>query len=125
MDMELDIADAQVLGPRRIVPVTGGTFEGPRLQGVVLAGVGDWLIRRPDGASELNVRATLQTDDDALIYVWYRGIIHTPAGGETYWRTTPVFETASDKYSWLNRIISVGVGQTIPGKAAYRVFQIL
>ena len=125
LDMQLDIADAQDLGPRRIVPVTGGTFEGPRLRGVVLDGGGDWLIRRPDGASELNVRATLQTGDDHLIYVWYRGLIFTPDGGELYWRTTPVFETASEKYGWLNRIIAVGVGRRVPEKAAYSVYQIL
>ena len=95
------------------------------LRGVVLEGGGDWLIRRPDGANELNVRATLQADDNELIYLWYRGIIFTPESGETYWRTTPVFETASEQYGWLNRIIAVGVGRPVPGKAAYRVFQIL
>ena len=63
-------------------------------------------------------------DDDELIYLTYRGLIFTPEGGNTYLRTTPVFETASDKYGWLNRIITVGVG-SVPGKAAYRVFQIL
>ncbi len=125
MDLELDVGVAQSLGPRQIYPVTGGTFDGPRLRGVALNGGGDWVIRRPDGANELNVRVTLQTDDDELIYLWYRGIIFTPEGGETYWRTTPVFETASEKYGWLNRIISVGVGRPSPGKAAYRVFQIL
>ena len=126
MDMQLDVADAQDLGTRRIVPVTGGTFEGPRLRGTALDGGGDWIIRRSDGASELNVRATLQTDDDALIYVWYRGVIYRPEGGETYWRTTPVFETASEKYAWLTRIVSVGVGRGgVPGKAAYSVYQVL
>ena len=125
MDIELDVGAAQSLGPRQIYRVTGGTFEGPRLRGVALDGGGDWVIRRPDGANELNVRVTLQTDDDELIYLWYRGIIFTPEGGETYWRTTPVFETASEKYGWLNRIIAVGVGQPTPGKAAYRIFQVI
>ena len=125
MNLELDVGAAQSLGSRQIHPVIGGTFEGPRLRGVVLEGGGDWLIRRPDGANELNVRATLQADDNELIYLWYRGIIFTPESGETYWRTTPVFETASEQYGWLNRIIAVGVGRPVPGKAAYRVFQIL
>jgi len=124
-DMQLDVGPAQELGPRRIVPVTGGTFHGPKLRGKALPGGGDWLIRRPDGATELNVRATLQTDDGELIYVWYRGIIFTPPGGALYWRTTPVFETASEKYGWLNRVIAVGVGRRVPDKAAYWVYQIL
>ncbi len=128
MDMLLDTLPAQDLGARRIVPVTGGTFEGPKLKGTALSGGGDWIIRRPDGTNELNVRATLKTDDDQLIYVSYRGIIYTPPGGNAaarYWRTTPVFETAAAKYEWLTRAIFVGVGMTVPGKAAYRVFTIL
>jgi len=127
LDLQLDIGNAQTLGPRRIVPVTGGTFEGPNLRGTALPGGGDWLIARPDGASELNVRATLRTDDEQLIYLWYRGILYTPPQGQgvLYWRTTPVFETASPKYDWLNRIIAVGVGRRVPGKAAYRIYQIL
>ena len=125
MDIELDTVDTpQSLGSRQIYPITGGTFEGLRLRGTALRGGGDWFIRRPDGAIELDVRVTLQTDDDELIYLRYRGLIFTPEGGTTYLRTTPVFETASDKYGWLNRIIAVGVG-SVPGKAAYRVFQIL
>jgi hypothetical protein len=36
-----------------------------------------------------------------------------------------VFETASPKYDWLTRVIAVGVGLTVPGKAAYRVYSIL
>ena len=74
----------------------------------------------------LDVRATLQTDDDALIYVRYRGLVYTPEGGDTYWRTTPVFETASEKYDWLTRIVSVGINRgRVPGKAVYSVYQVL
>jgi hypothetical protein len=93
-----------------------------------LSGGGDWIVRRPDGASMLNVRATLRTDDDQLIYMTYDGIVFSPPNakpGELYWRTTPKFETASPKYEWLTRIVAIGVGRPVPGKAAYRVFQIL
>ena len=126
MDLQLHIAAAQDLGTRRIVPVTGGTFEGPKLRGTALDGGGDWVTRRPDGASVLDVRATLQTDDDALIYIRYRGLVYTPEGGETYWRVTQVFETASEKYDWLMRIVSVGINRgRVPGKVVYSVYQIL
>src|SRR5262245_500066 len=40
-------------GIRSIVPVTGGSFEGPRLRGAVLPGGGDWLLLRSDGVLEL------------------------------------------------------------------------
>jgi hypothetical protein len=128
MDLLLDTSPAQNLGPRQIVPVTGGTFTGPKLKGTALGGGGDWIVRRPDGVSQLNVRTTLRTDDEQLIYITYNGIIYTPPGtppGPLYWRTTPVFETAAPKYEWLTRIVSVGVGMRVPGKAAYRIFQIL
>ena len=55
-------------GTRRIAPLDGGTFEGPRLRGTVLPGSSaDWLLLRPDGVLELDFRATLQTDDGASI----------------------------------------------------------
>ena len=126
LDLEIDVGSTQDLGARRIGQVTGGTFDGPKLRGVVLDGGADWSMTRPDGTIELDVRTTLQTDDDQLIYVWYRGIIYQAVGSdESYWRTTPVFETASEKYSWLTRIIAVGVARSVPGKAAYSVYQIL
>jgi hypothetical protein len=80
---------------------------------------------RPDGASELNVRVTLRTDDEQLIYLTYRGLLIAPKGGEMYWRTTPIFETGSPKYDWLTRIIAVGVGRQVPNKAAYSIYHIL
>ena len=125
MDVIFDVATPQSLGTRRIVPVTGGTFEGPKLKGTALGGGADWIQVRPDGVSELSVRATLKTDDEQLISMAYRGLLLTPKGGEQYWRTTPIFETGSAKYEWLNKIIAIGVGKTVPGKAAYSIYQVL
>jgi hypothetical protein len=125
MDIILDVTTPQNLGTRLIVPVTGGTFEGPKLKGTALGGGADWILVRPDGASELNVRVTLRTDDEALIYLTYRGLRFTPKGGELYWRTTPIFETNAAKYEWLTRIIAVGVGKNVPGKAAYSIYHVL
>ena len=125
MDLALDIAGAHDAGPRRIIPVTGGRFQGPRLRGRVLGGGGGWRIDRPDGAGELNLRATLETDDGELICLWSRGIARRPAGGTPYVRTTPVFETASARYGWLNRLVAVGVGRGEPEPASYRVYEIL
>jgi hypothetical protein len=125
-------------GNRQIYGVKGGTFEGPKLKGEVLPGGGDWALLRPDGAGELDVRATMRTDDGHLIYTYYRGILHAPPEvaqrmlqGETvdpsqyYFRTTPVYETASDKYGWLNRIVAVGVGRFAANWVGYTVYAIL
>jgi hypothetical protein len=127
MDIELDVGTPHNLGTRLIVPVTGGTFSGPKLKGKALSNGGDWISVRPDGASELSVRVTLQTDDDQLIYMTYGGVLYGPPANKAgmYWRTTPRFETGSAKYEWLNRVVAVGVGRQVPKKAAYRVFHIL
>jgi Protein of unknown function (DUF3237) len=142
-EMRADLAEPQDVGAtpagtRRIVPVTGGTFEGPKLKGAVLPGGGDWLLIRSDGVRQLDVRATLQTDDGHLIYVSYRGIFDVSpavfqrllqgeavAPSEYYFRITPVFETGAEKYGWLNRLVAVGVGTRTPTGVAYTVYAIL
>ena len=125
-------------GLRHIDLLGEGKFEGPQLKGEVLAGGIDQKLFRPDGAMNPNVRLILRTDDGALIYMHYTGVRYgTPevmeriAAGEMvepseyYLRNTPYFETASEKYDWLNRIVAVGVGRRMPDHAAYDVFEIL
>ena len=107
-------------GIRSIVPVTGGSFEGPRLRGKVLPGGGDWLLLRPDGVLELDLRITLETDDHALIYMTFQGLRH----GD-YFRTLPRFETSTESYGFMNRIVSVGVGEARPDGAVHRIDEIL
>ena len=126
------------LGDRRVAVVDGGSFEGPKLKGSVLKGGSDWIIVRPDGALQLDVRLTLKTDDGHLIGMTYRGFRHGPAAvidrlnrgekvdaSEYYFRTAPVFETSSEKYGWLNRIIAVATGRRLPDGPVYDVFEVL
>jgi len=142
-EMRLQVGPPQALGAtpagkRYIAYVTGGTFEGPKIRGRALPGGGDWVVVRPDRVFQLDVRLTLQTDDGALIYTTYRGARHGSrevmskiAAGDPvdaddyYFRTTPYFETGSDRHAWLNGIVSVGIGQDIPGGVIYRVHRIL
>jgi hypothetical protein len=125
-------------GIRSIVPVAGGDFEGPRLRGKVLPGGGDWLLVRSDGVLELDLRITLETEDHALIDMRFQGLRHGPADviaalgrGEVvdparyYFRTLPRFETSTERYAFLNRIISVGVGEALPDGAVHRIDEIL
>lgn len=112
-------------GNRLIVPVSGGTFEGPRLKGSVIGPSGDWILQRPDGSSLLDVRLLLQTDDAQKIYLTWRGIFYTQQGGKPYARITPAFEAGPGKYAWLNDIVLVGVLRPVPKKVAYRLYQIL
>lgn len=125
-------------GNRQIVYIKGGTFEGPKVKGVVLPGGGDWFIRRPDGVVEMDVRATVRTDDNHLIYTYIKGINDVTLevalkliSGEAidaskyYLRVTPVFETASEKYGWLNRIVAVGIGKLTPAGVTYKMYAVL
>jgi hypothetical protein len=125
-------------GHRRVGVVFGGTFEGERLSGEVLDGGSDWQILRPDGVLTLDVRLILKTSDGELIGMTYRGLRHGPADvmqklerGEAvdpanyYFRTSPLFETASAKYAWINRIVAVGTGHRLADGPLYSVFEVL
>jgi Protein of unknown function (DUF3237) len=143
MDYEVDQGAIQQVGmtsrgTRLIGYITGGTFAGPRLKGDVLPGGGDWLLIRPDGVREPDCRLTLRTDDGHLIYMAYRAIFRIApellqriVQGEAvdpsayYLRSTPVFETAAEQYSWLNQIVAVGIGTRIPTGLKYTVYSIL
>ena len=98
-------------GTRVTFPIIGGSFEGDRLRGKVLAGGDDWTVKRSDGVIELDLRITLETDDGALIHMTFEGIRDDGAPGAPYFRTVPRFETAEPKYSFLNRLLAVGTGE--------------
>lgn len=103
------------------VKPTGGVAKGPAISGTFLSPGGDWLRVMPSGALRLDVRATLKTDDGALIYITYNGIIqHSPESAERmnkgelltakdipYFVTAPTFQTSSPKYAWLNGVQAV------------------
>ena len=108
------------LGERRIIPITGGHFEGERLAGEVLPGGADWQLVRADGSALLEARYTLRTQDGAFVYVRNRGVRSGPPevlarlrAGEPvepasyYFRTTPTFETGAPPYAWLNDLVAV------------------
>ena len=124
-------------GTRQIYDVTGGSFEGPRLKGSVLASGGDWLLVGSDGVGRLDVRATLETHDGARIYVQYYGVLvlneavakALSEGGETqygdtYFMTQPRFETGDPNYAWLNSVVAVAEGRALPSAVEYRVYQV-
>ena len=124
-------------GTRVIAPITGGTFEGPRLRGKALGGA-DWTLLRSDGVLELDLRITLETDDGALISMTSFGLRHGPpdvlaalARGESvdpskyYFRTAPRFETSAPQYEFLNRLIAIASGDRRPNGPIYTIDEIL
>jgi hypothetical protein len=112
-------------GTRVTFPVTGGSFEGDRLRGKVLAGGDDWTTKRADGVLELDLRVTLQTDDGTLVHMTFEGLRDDAAPGTPYFRTLPRFETADPKYAFLNRLLAVGVGEIRPDGPVHMIDEIL
>jgi hypothetical protein len=104
-------------GFRRVIPITGGRFEGPELRGVVLPGGADWNLRRSDDVAEVWARYTLQTDDGVLISVTNAGLARgTPGTPERYARTVPSFEVGDERYAWLTCSVFVGTLERHPGE---------
>ncbi len=102
--------------------VTGGEVSGPRLRGIVRPVGGDWFILRTDGVGVLDVRATIETHDGALLYVAYSGVADLGEGGYERFlrgeasgvvplRCAPRFQTAHPAYLWINRLQCLSIGQ--------------
>jgi hypothetical protein len=110
-------------GTRRYIPITGGTFAGPRIKGIVLPGGADWQLERPDGAVQVDALYSIQTDDKAVIIVHNRGLIV----GTSPIRTVLEFEAPKGQYDWLNKAIFVGslTGASRPGTVVIRAFRVL
>jgi hypothetical protein len=117
-------------GERRIIPITGGTFKGPNIEGVVLPGGADWQLVRPDGDVELYARYTLKTSDGALIQVQNRVLMHIAKDSKTgpYIRSVIDFEAPSaGSYDWLNHAIFLGtltMPQTMPKDKPYVIISV-
>jgi hypothetical protein len=109
-------------GTLSIFPVIGGSFEGDRLRGKVLAGGGDWVTATADGTFELDLRVTLETDDGALIYMTFTGLRDD---ANHYFRTLPRFETVAPKYAFLNRLLAIGVGEIRTDGPVHAIEEIL
>jgi len=125
-------------GSRRFDILKGGSFQGPRVHGKILPGGSDSLLQRSDGSYHPDVRLAMECDDGQTVLITYRGIRtaseavnfrlmageHVPYT-EFYLRNAVFFETASEKYDWLNRIVTVGVGRREGAMVIYEVFEIL
>ena len=126
-------------GPRLIFEVVSGDFyaaSGER--GKLLTGGADWLLVGQDGWGRLDVRAQVQMDDGAILYVQYFGVIEMNDAvmsalqngtatdfDQQYFRTNPRFETSDPRYSWLQQGVFIGQGRIISGCGVeYNVFRI-
>jgi hypothetical protein len=128
MSYNATLTQPEVIGPtpegiRVNFYVTGGEARGPKISGKIRPVGADWLIIRRDGMAVLDVRATLETHDGALIYVQYPGTIDMGEDGYDKFlqgvmppngiviRTSPRMITSDSRYLWVNRLHCVALGQ--------------
>ena len=98
-------------GRRTVVPITGGTFEGPRLRGTIVSGGADWQLSKGN-RTELEAIYSIKTDDGVYICVRNRGIISNAKDADGnpsfYFKAAPQFEAPEDsRYAWLNNALFV------------------
>jgi hypothetical protein len=110
-------------GGRLVIPITGGTFEGPGIgdgiKGRVIPGGWDWQLRRSDGCTEIEADYFLETEDGAIINVFNKGVLCPPGEGRppAPVRTQPAFEPPLGKYEWLGQAAFIGTLEMAPPEA--------
>ena len=138
--MELNyVLDRAVLAGTKIIYANkSGTATG-KINGKVLSIGGDFGTLVAPATFKLDVRAVIQTEDSATIYVTYTGFIYADeatfkqmVSGDVknlspdkyYFRINPIFETTSSKYDWLNHTVAIGVGTRTETGVSYKIYAI-
>ena len=103
-------------GTQRIIPITGGAFQGPHIRGVIVPGAADWNLIRNDGANSVEAYYFLRTDDGVIVKIINKGTFPANSGGAGARPrfTIPVFEAPIGKYDWLNTGAFVGTLKVLP-----------
>jgi hypothetical protein len=98
-------------GVRMIAEIASARWSGDRFSATMVgSAAADWALAGDDGLVRIDVRMTLKTDDEELVYVAYDGLVDGAAEGAPA-RCAMRFETAANRYRWLTRTIAVGRGR--------------
>lgn len=141
-NLSVELAQPVEMGPgrggnRRIIPIVGGTASGPFVSGRILNLGADWQTVYSDGVAYLDTRYGIESDAGEIIEIVNAGYRHGPpevlerlARGddvdpdEYYMRTTATLETASERLSWINRTVFVGVGARHASAVTMRLYAV-
>ena len=131
------VPGAGPMGTRMIVSVAGGWAKGERINGTVEGAGADWVMIGPDGYGRIDVRGQIVTDDGAVIYISYTGLLEmseatvvammgdgTTEYGDQYFRTTPRLEAGDERYAWVNTTLFVGEGKVTESGVEYRIYRV-
>lgn len=137
LEMQVESANqiGDIGGGTRGIGDVSGRFEGPEIKGTITAT--DWYLARADGVGEADVRGIMKTDDGALIYMRYSGLLDmrhaaipagraAPTSGTCPVRTAVRFETSAERYRWLNQVQGIGIGEVAfeTGNIKYSIYAI-
>jgi len=140
-DFSIDFEPVQYIptatGMRANYVIKEGVVTGERFNGELLAGGGDWVVVGTDQVARLDVRATIRADDGELVFVTATGRIDVRGGiaerllagerlgpSDFYARSSPLFETGSEKYGWLNSIVTVALNGLAPEHVDYEIYEV-
>ena len=115
-------------GLRRMIPITGGTVTGPRVNGKVLAGGADFQLILGGGTqAHLDARYVIELGDGSRVFVQntalrvaslensQRIMNGKPVNpDEVYFRCQPKLEATTPEWAWLSESQFIGVGRRAP-----------
>lgn len=124
-------------GVRRIIPITGGSIQGPLLTAEILTGGADWQIVTPDGTAIIDTRYSAITSDGAHLFLSTQGFRHgspevlkrlaagedVPAS-EYYFRLTIRLESAAPKLAWINQTVFIASAERQASTVHYDLFAV-
>lgn len=124
-------------GVRRIIPIIGGTIEGPLLSAEILTGGADWQIVTPDGTAIIDTRYSAATPSGAQLFLSTQGVRHgSPevlarlAAGENvptdeyYFRLTIRLESGAPELAWVNQTVFIASAERQASTVHYDLFAV-
>jgi len=110
-------------GSRLIGEIRGARWLGERFRArMVGSAAADWAVQGEDELLAADVRMTLRTDDGALVFVSYTGLLDGRADPPI--RSAMRFETADPRYAWMARTLFIACGTWDGAQVRYQVFEV-
>jgi len=133
----LEVGAVPTLGRRRLIPILGGTAQGPHWRGRVLPGGADFQLITSERVTLLEARYVIETDAGDRIYVENRALRSGPpeliarlARGEAvdpaliYFRCAPRFEVSAPALQWMMERLFIGCGVRHSQQVLLRFFEL-
>jgi hypothetical protein len=126
------------MGLRRMIPITGGTVKGPRLNGRIMPGGADFqLIVADHTQAHLDARYVLELEEGTRVWVQNSALrVTSPEdalrimrgepvdASRVYFRCQPRFEVAHPDFQWLSESQFIGTGLRLPDAVHLSFYQV-